>query len=73
MDDVYAYYVWLPSKVRGVTVRKDRDYIIFINETLSDEERKKVLEHETKHIKYNHLYNDCITILSCEKEAVRKY
>ena len=70
MDDVYAYYVWLPGKVRGVTVRKDGDYIVFINEYISDDERKKVLKHELKHIRYNHLYNDCLAVCLCEKEAV---
>lgn len=70
MDDVYAYYVWLPGKVKGATVRKDGDYIVFINEALSEDERNNVLKHELKHVRYNHLYNDCIAVCLCEREAV---
>lgn len=68
MDDVYVYCISLPM-VKGVTVMKRGDYIVFINESLSIEERKKTLEHEIRHIKFNHLYNDCITLTACEQEA----
>lgn len=70
MGDVYAYYVPFPGKIKGLTVLKEGDYIVFINEALSDEERKKALGHETRHINYKHLYDDCIPILACEKEAI---
>jgi len=68
MDDVYAYYVSLPM-VRGVTVMKCGDYIVFINESLSIDERKITLKHEIRHINYNHLYDDCMAITACEHEA----
>ena len=69
MGDTYIYTVALPGHVKGVTVLKDSDYIVLINEALSEREREKALQHELRHIKKNHLYDDAIGIEDCESEA----
>lgn len=69
MDNVYVYRIPLPGKVKGLTVLKNGDYIVFINENLCEETQNIALQHELRHIKYNHLYNDCINVPICECQA----
>jgi len=57
MQDVYIYAIPLPGTVRGVTVLKNDDYIVFVNEYLCPERQQESIEHELRHIKYNHLYD----------------
>lgn len=59
----------LPPAVRGVVrPNDDGSYTIYINSVLSVETRRKVLTHELKHIKKDHLYTDDL-IRKIEAEA----
>jgi Zn-dependent peptidase ImmA (M78 family) len=51
MKDVFIHVIPLPVSVRGVTVTdENNDYNIYINANLSQDQQKKALEHELKHI-----------------------
>jgi Zn-dependent peptidase ImmA (M78 family) len=51
MKDVFIHVISLPVSVRGVTVTdENNDYNIYINANLSQDQQKKALEHELKHI-----------------------
>ncbi len=69
IDDVYVYTASLPSPVNGVTVIKNGDYLVFINEEKCPEKQYEALEHELRHIKKGHLYSEIKFIVDCEREA----
>lgn len=66
MGEIFVHKIELPAKIKGTTVLKDGDYIIFINSLLCEETQQKALEHELAHITNNDLYNDCINVNICE-------
>jgi hypothetical protein len=70
MNSVYAYCIPLPKGVKGVTIpwEDSGDYTVFVNASLCEEVRKRVLEHELRHIKYDH-FCDMTNICVAEKEA----
>lgn len=48
----------MPNGVEGVTLpNEDATFDIYINSHLSEARRQKVLAHELRHIKKNHLYD----------------
>ena len=62
-------YLPFPDTVRGcVHLCDDGSYIIGINQALTDQERRKVLQHELEHIKRDH-FHDPRTIEKIEAEA----
>lgn len=67
MIDVYIYRYPLPSKVKGVLLERD-DYIVFVNEYLSETEQAKAIKHELKHIEYGHIY-DLRNVGAVEREV----
>lgn len=69
MYDVFVRLLKLPNKVKGVTVTdSDGAYCVFVNSEISENEQKKALEHELKHIKLQHFYNNLPLIIN-ESEA----
>ena len=69
MNDYICRFIDLPSKVNAITVVDENgDYNIYINEKLSDENKKKAFHHECKHIKNNHFFIKK-SVYECEKEA----
>lgn len=49
----------LPPRVKGlITVDRDGNNIILINEYLSDDAASEALEHEYQHLSRNDLYSD---------------
>ena len=49
----------LPHAVRAVTLpNEDGTFDIYINSNLPEELRQKALEHELKHIRKDHFYNE---------------
>lgn len=59
MNDYYVRFVKLPRRVEGVTVvNTDSTFSVYINEILDAEERQAVLEHELRHIRLEHFYDD---------------
>ena len=69
IDCVYIYTVDLPSSVNGVTVVKNGDYIVFINQNKCLAKQKLALKHELKHINRGHLYSDIKFVGDCENEV----
>lgn len=57
VDCVFIRCIDLPAKVRGVTVKYQDDFYVFINSCLCSHTQRKVVEHEIRHIKMNHFYN----------------
>jgi hypothetical protein len=68
MQDIYIYTVPMPSKIEGITVYKNNDYIVLINNELNKETQDRAIQHEIKHINQNHLY-DYRSVELCEVEA----
>lgn len=59
MYDVFVRVLKLPNKVKGVTITdSDGAYCVFVNSEISSEEQKRALEHELRHIKLQHFYNN---------------
>ena len=58
MGDVFIKKAPLPAKIRGVTIVRDDDYIVMVNEHLSPSARRKAIQHEIRHIKRGHFDND---------------
>ena len=69
IDGVYIYTVDLQSSVNGVTVVKNGDYIVFINQNKCLAKQKLALKHELKHINRGHLYSDIKFVGDCENEV----
>lgn len=71
MTDYFVYFVELPYHVKGVTIpNNDGTFDIYINSVLDDIQRQKSLNHELKHIKKDHFYDDMKDIETVENEAV---
>lgn len=58
MGDVFIKKAPLPAKIRGVTIVRDDDYIVIVNENLSPSACRKAVQHEIRHIKRGHFYSD---------------
>ena len=58
MNDIYVRLIRLPDTVRGITaVDENGDYNIYINSNLSNDQQKRVYEHECAHINNNDFDN----------------
>lgn len=69
MNDYFLRIVRLPRRVEGVTVvNNDGTFSIYLNELLSEEERRETLDHELRHIRLEHFYNE-IPLLNAENAA----
>ena len=68
--DYFVRYVDLPSKVEGVTIpNSDGTFDIYINSVFCDARKQDILEHELRHIREDHFYNDILSIRKIEEEA----
>ena len=69
MGEVFVRKVALPGKIRGATVvDKNGDFIIFINENLSDMSCQSALVHELMHLRMSHFSSEH-SVACNEKEA----
>lgn len=68
MGDIFIRGLSLPGKVRGVTVEVQDDFIVFINTNLCPETQQRAIQHEIKHIKSDHFYQDSPVVIN-ELEA----
>ena len=68
MGEVFIYNVPLPPKVNGLVVKRDDDYIVFINEALSEAEQRRAVLHELSHISDAHIEQDIFSAAECESE-----
>ena len=66
MNDIFIHRVSLPPKVKGLVVKRNDDYIVFINEALSDAEQQKAVRHELEHLRQVHLEQDVLCARECE-------
>lgn len=56
---IIVRYISLPYTVFGITVPNDNgDFSVYINSKLSDKKKKEAVEHEIKHIKLDHFYDN---------------
>lgn len=59
MGNVYVRTVSLPPSVRAITLpNDDATFDIYINAELPEELQVKALEHELKHIRLGHFYDE---------------
>lgn len=66
---IHLRWIEMPITVEGVTIPDpDGDFNVYINTLLSESKRKKVVEHELAHIKFDHFYDDQPVIIN-ELEA----
>lgn len=66
---IFVRTVPLPLAVRAVTLpNEDGTFDIYLNANLPDELQQKALNHELRHIRKDHFYNDDPIWLN-EKEA----
>ena len=71
MNRVFIYRIYMPGKVRGVTVAApDDDFVVLINDALCPEIQRAAAEHELRHIKLDHFYGDEPVVID-EMEASR--
>ncbi len=67
MDETYIRIIDLPSTVKGVTVRdEDGCFNIYINSSLSEDQRRLAIEHEMKHINRGDFDDLCAEISDLE-------
>lgn len=68
--DYFVHLVALPTHINGITVpNSDGTFEIYINANLCQKRQHEALEHELKHIKKDHFYDDIKPIETVENEA----
>ena len=70
MDDIIVRIIDAPPELKGC-VKKDANGAlnVYINGRLSQAEKQRTFEHEMRHVRYGHLYNDLLSVEEKEKEA----
>lgn len=69
--DYFVRLIVLPKHINGVTVpNPDGTFEIYINANLCPKRQQEALQHELKHIKKDHFYDDVKSIETVENEAV---
>jgi len=49
----------MPGAVRGVAVAApDDDFVVFVNDSLCPDAQRAAAEHELRHIRLNHFYDE---------------
>ena len=70
MNEIITRIVDAPVEFKGcVKLDCNGDINLYINGRLSEEEKQRVLEHETRHIEYGHLWDDTLSVEEKEFEA----
>lgn len=73
MNRIFIRRIYMPGKVRGVTIAApDDDFVVFINDALRPEVQRAAAEHELRHIKLDHFYDDDPVVIS-ELEASKNF
>ena len=69
MKRVFIRALALPGSVRGsVVTAPDDDFVIFVNSNLCPDSQRAAAEHELRHIRLDHFYDDEPVVI-CELEA----
>ena len=59
MYDVYIRSIKMPVKVKGFTVLdNDGSFCVYVNSLISESEQRAAADHELRHIKKQHFYNN---------------
>lgn len=67
---IFVRLIPLPRGVKGVTIPNcDNTFDVYINSNLSDQSKRKALDHELRHIKFDHFYKPYENIVIEEMTA----
>lgn len=58
MDDIFIYFVRLPTKIREMVTPCADGYTVYIDERLDESQRMKAYRHALEHIKHGDLDGD---------------
>ena len=59
MNCIFIRQLSLPGTVRGVAVAApDDDFMIFVNDALCPDAQREAAEHELRHMRLDHIYDD---------------
>ena len=72
MNDVFIHEVRMPYSVRAMVIldQENGDYVIYVNDYLSEEAKLRAIEHEKMHIMRGDLHSQ-ETVINIEK-AMKK-
>lgn len=69
MNRIFIRRLALPGTVRGcVVTAPDDDFVVFVNECLCPDAQRAAAEHELRHIRLDHFYDEEPVVIS-ELEA----
>ncbi len=69
LNCIFIRRLALPGSVRGVAVAApDDDFIVFVNDSLCPDAQRAAAEHELRHIRLDHFYDEEPVVIS-ELEA----
>lgn len=57
MNCIFIKGAELPAKVRGAVAMVQDDFFVYVNTVLSPECQQRAAQHELRHIKRDHFYN----------------
>ncbi len=70
MNNIFCRIIELPLKVNAVTaVDENGDFNVYVNSRLSEDEARKALRHELRHVRMHHFYKIEKRVSDCEDEA----
>ena len=69
MNQIFVKKIALPAKVKGMAVEIQDDFFIFVNENLSLKAQHCAADHELRHVKLDHFYNEDPVVIN-ELEVV---
>ena len=59
MNCIFIRQLSLPGTVQGVAVAApDDDFMIFVNDALCPDAQREAAEHELRHMRLDHIYDD---------------
>lgn len=66
MDDIFVYTVKMPPKIKEFVTPCLDGYTVYIDDSLSDEEKREAYNHAMKHIERNDFENTDIQEIEYE-------
>lgn len=64
MNQIFIKKIALPAKVKGMAVEIEDDFFVFVNENLSLKAQHRAADHELRHVKLDHFYNNDPVIIN---------
>lgn len=73
MNDVIVRFLDMPTTIKGMTVLDEEGYYnVYLNPRLASNMQNETLEHELRHIKEGHFYDDAMDIKEKEQNHENK-